>query len=66
MISKPTADDAITVVDPRGVFGKNSLPGSENAVSEDAPLTAVSVTAHRQIHAEICNFGDVFGMMTEQ
>ena len=46
MISKSAADDAITVVDPRGVFGEDPLPGGEDAVSENAPLTAVSVTAY--------------------
>ena len=67
MISKAAADHAATVDHTGGVFGKDTLPGGIDASSKDAPLTAVRVSADRQIHVGFLDVWDeVFGMMAEQ
>ena len=52
VISKSSADHAVSIVDARGVLWKESLTGRKDAASKDAPLTSVRVSADDKIHSE--------------
>ena len=67
MITKPSADHTVSVYDPRSVFWEQPLPGRVDAAAENAPVSAVCMSANGEIHLKVTEIGDqIFGMVTEQ
>ena len=67
VIAKTAADYPAVVVNPRGVFGEDSLSGGVSPLTEESPVSAVRVSADGQLNVRFLDIGHkILGMMTEQ
>ena len=67
MIAESAADDQSVLEHARGVFREDSLTGRIHTSAENAPLTAVGMTADSELNARFLNIRyEIFGMMTKK
>ncbi len=67
VIGKPAAYYQAVVMKSRGILRKESLSGGINALTEDAPLSAVGVAREREVDVELLYIARiVFGVVVEK
>ena len=67
VIAESAADDQAILKHACGVFGEDALSGRIYASAEDAPLTAVGMTADGELDLRFLNIRyEILGMMTKK